>query len=182
MSVEVKVPEMGESIIEATISNWIKGEGDQVSAGEAVVELETDKVNLEVSAPGAGIIERIHRQVGDTVVVGEVIASIALSGAPAAEEQVQAEVVEEAAPEPAEPEKKNGASAVKATPLGRTNCTGTLGRSLAGQTNRQWWAHHQGGCTGISWRNTCCCTGSPCTGTSRDTKTCRDENRTSRGA
>jgi 2-oxoglutarate dehydrogenase E2 component (dihydrolipoamide succinyltransferase) len=117
MSVEVKVPEMGESIIEATISNWIKGEGDQVSAGEAVVELETDKVNLEVSAPGAGIIERIHRQVGDTVVVGEVIASIALSGAPAAEEQVQAEVVEEAAPERAEPEKKNGASAVKATPL-----------------------------------------------------------------
>jgi 2-oxoglutarate dehydrogenase E2 component (dihydrolipoamide succinyltransferase) len=72
MSVEIKVPEMGESVLEATISNWIKAEGDQVSAGEPVVELETDKVNLEVGAPSAGILEKIERQVGDNVVVGDV--------------------------------------------------------------------------------------------------------------
>jgi 2-oxoglutarate dehydrogenase E2 component (dihydrolipoamide succinyltransferase) len=80
MSVEIKVPEMGESIIEATISNWIKREGDQVRAGEPVVELETDKVNLEVSAPQNGVIERIERHEGDNVVVGEVIAVLSPSG------------------------------------------------------------------------------------------------------
>jgi 2-oxoglutarate dehydrogenase E2 component (dihydrolipoamide succinyltransferase) len=124
MSVEIKVPEMGESVIEATISNWIKAEGEQVSAGEPVVELETDKVNLEVSAPASGVIERIERQVGDNVVVGEVLALLAPGedqAAPPAEvkeaapEETPDEPVEEA--EPPAPARGNGQSSVKATPL-----------------------------------------------------------------
>jgi 2-oxoglutarate dehydrogenase E2 component (dihydrolipoamide succinyltransferase) len=74
MSIEIIVPEMGESVFEATITSWKKTAGEQVSAGEAVVELETDKVNLEVGAPQSGVIERIEKQEGETVVVGEVIA------------------------------------------------------------------------------------------------------------
>jgi 2-oxoglutarate dehydrogenase E2 component (dihydrolipoamide succinyltransferase) len=128
MSVEIKVPEMGESVFEATISNWIKGEGERVSAGEPVVELETDKVNLEVGAPKAGIIERIERQVGDNVVVGDVLAYIE----PGEEPVEKPEKVEAAAPKKAEPEapvevedteetvkpqKEIGTAGVKATPL-----------------------------------------------------------------
>jgi len=119
MSVEIKVPEMGESVIEATISNWIKGVGDQVSAGEPVVELETDKVNLEVGAPNSGVIERIERQVGDTVVVGETIALLApgdeqpsVPSAPQAAAQAPAEALKSETPS-----KGNGQSAIKATPL-----------------------------------------------------------------
>jgi 2-oxoglutarate dehydrogenase E2 component (dihydrolipoamide succinyltransferase) len=124
MSVEIKVPEMGESVIEATISNWIKKEGEQVSAGEPVVELETDKVNLEVGAPKSGVIERIERQVGDNVVVGEVIALLALAEDQAATpvEEPTSEV-EKTSGEPAEvakspaPDHGNGQATVKATPL-----------------------------------------------------------------
>ena len=55
MSVEITVPQLGESIVEATVGQWRKGEGDAVTAGEPLVELETDKVNVEVAAPSDGI-------------------------------------------------------------------------------------------------------------------------------
>jgi 2-oxoglutarate dehydrogenase E2 component (dihydrolipoamide succinyltransferase) len=124
MSVEIKVPEMGESVFEATISNWIKSEGEQVSAGEPVVELETDKVNLEVGAPSAGILEKIERQVGDNVVVGDVLALIAPGDgqakappeAPAKPEPEAAEKPEELAQPAATPVEAVPAG-VKATPL-----------------------------------------------------------------
>ncbi|HZW04327.1 MAG TPA: 2-oxoglutarate dehydrogenase complex dihydrolipoyllysine-residue succinyltransferase [Anaerolineaceae bacterium] len=77
MAIEIRVPEMGESIIEATVARWMKNEGDPVAAGEPVVELETDKINLEVSAQQAGILERIERQAGEQVAVGDVLARIA---------------------------------------------------------------------------------------------------------
>jgi 2-oxoglutarate dehydrogenase E2 component (dihydrolipoamide succinyltransferase) len=77
MAVEVKVPDMGESVIEATVARWMKQEGDTVAAGEPVVELETDKINLEVGAQQAGVLERIEKQVGDTVLVGDVLARLA---------------------------------------------------------------------------------------------------------
>ena len=82
---EVKVPELGESIVEATIGSWLKNVGDTVDAGEALVELETDKVNVEVIADVAGVLSAINKQAGDTVGIGETIAVIGAAGsAPAA--------------------------------------------------------------------------------------------------
>ncbi|GAP12006.1 2-oxoglutarate dehydrogenase E2 component [Bellilinea caldifistulae] len=77
MSIAVKVPEMGESILEGTVGRWLKKEGEPVRAGEVLLELETDKINLEVSAPADGVLERIEKQAGETVAVGEVLALIA---------------------------------------------------------------------------------------------------------
>ncbi|MBE0696411.1 MAG: E3 binding domain-containing protein, partial [Anaerolineaceae bacterium] len=83
MPVEIKVPEMGESVIEATVARWLKNVGDPVSPGEPVVELETDKVNLEVGSQQAGILESILKQPGETVGVGDVLARVSEIGAPA---------------------------------------------------------------------------------------------------
>ena len=57
MAIEVTVPEMGESVLEATVSHWLKKEGDVVNVGDVLVELETDKVNVEVGAKGAGVLQ-----------------------------------------------------------------------------------------------------------------------------
>jgi 2-oxoglutarate dehydrogenase E2 component (dihydrolipoamide succinyltransferase) len=73
MSVEIRVPQLGESVVEATVGRWQKGEGERLAEGEALVELETDKVNMEVAAPGSGVLERIVKREGETVGVGEVI-------------------------------------------------------------------------------------------------------------
>ncbi|RPI24726.1 MAG: dihydrolipoyllysine-residue succinyltransferase, partial [Chloroflexota bacterium] len=70
---QIVVPELGESVLEATVSRWIKKEGERVNAGEPVVELETDKVNLEVGATRAGILKRIERQESEDVKVGDVL-------------------------------------------------------------------------------------------------------------
>ncbi|MCL6636958.1 MAG: 2-oxoglutarate dehydrogenase complex dihydrolipoyllysine-residue succinyltransferase [Alicyclobacillus sp.] len=70
---EITVPELGESIVEATILQWLKNPGDPVNAGEALAELETDKVNVEVIANDSGVLESIRKQAGETVQVGEVI-------------------------------------------------------------------------------------------------------------
>ena len=83
MSYEIKVPTLGESIIEATVSRWLKREGDAVAAGEAVVELETDKVNLEVASDQAGVIATIAKAEGETVAVGEVLGTVVAGAAPA---------------------------------------------------------------------------------------------------
>ncbi|WP_308426211.1 biotin/lipoyl-containing protein, partial [Alicyclobacillus cellulosilyticus] len=77
---EVRVPELGESIVEATVGRWLKQPGDPVAAGEAVVELETDKVNLEVIAEQGGVLHDILKPTGETVGVGEVLATIAAAG------------------------------------------------------------------------------------------------------
>ncbi len=76
MSTKIVVPSLGESIVEATVMQWYKKEGERVSAGEKLVELETDKVNLDVSAEGDGVLSKIERQEGDDVKVGEVLATI----------------------------------------------------------------------------------------------------------
>ncbi|HET7522369.1 MAG TPA: dihydrolipoyllysine-residue succinyltransferase, partial [Bacillales bacterium] len=72
--IEVKVPELAESISEGTISEWLKNVGEQVNKGEDIVELETDKVNLQVSAEDSGVLKELKKEPGDTVQVGEVIA------------------------------------------------------------------------------------------------------------
>ncbi len=76
MSVEVIVPPLGESIVEATVGRWLKSEGDSVAIGDPLVELETDKVNMEVAASVAGVLRRILRRVGETVAIGEPLAVI----------------------------------------------------------------------------------------------------------
>ncbi len=76
MSAEIRVPSMGESIVDAVIATWLKSEGDVVRQGEMLVELETDKVNVEVSAEQDGVLQKISRHEGDTVSVGEVLGEI----------------------------------------------------------------------------------------------------------
>ncbi|GGI42164.1 2-oxoglutarate dehydrogenase complex dihydrolipoyllysine-residue succinyltransferase [Mammaliicoccus stepanovicii] len=77
---EVKVPELAESITEGTISEWLKAVGDQVEKGENIVELETDKVNVEVISESAGVLTEIKAEEGDTVEVGSVIAIVSEDG------------------------------------------------------------------------------------------------------
>ena len=72
--IEVKVPELAESITEGTISQWLIKVGDKVEKGDNLVELETDKVNIEVSAENDGVIEELLKEPGDNVEVGEIIA------------------------------------------------------------------------------------------------------------
>jgi 2-oxoglutarate dehydrogenase E2 component (dihydrolipoamide succinyltransferase) len=76
MVTEIIVPEFGESVVEATVVRWLKQEGERVELGEAVVELETEKMNLEVSAEQAGILARAERQEGEDVEIGDVLGLI----------------------------------------------------------------------------------------------------------
>lgn len=73
---EVKVPELAESITEGTIAEWLKNVGDSVEKGEAILELETDKVNVEVVSEEAGVLSEQLASEGDTVEVGQAIAVI----------------------------------------------------------------------------------------------------------
>jgi 2-oxoglutarate dehydrogenase E2 component (dihydrolipoamide succinyltransferase) len=84
MPVEVRVPVLGESVVEATVGAWLKREGEQVEAGDSLVQLETEKVNVDVAADQAGVLGKIARQEGETVHPGDVLGSIDESSAPAA--------------------------------------------------------------------------------------------------
>src|SRR3954452_13187789 len=86
MSIQIKVPAMGESVTEATVARWFKKEGDAVARDEPVLELETDKVTVEVPAPADGALESISVQTGTTVQVGAVLGPMpeANSGKPTA--------------------------------------------------------------------------------------------------
>jgi 2-oxoglutarate dehydrogenase E2 component (dihydrolipoamide succinyltransferase) len=83
MAVNIVVPEMGESIVDARIAKWLKAEGDAVRVGEPLVELETDKVDVEVPAPQNGVLEHIAQAAGADVKIGEVLGTIAEGGAAA---------------------------------------------------------------------------------------------------
>jgi 2-oxoglutarate dehydrogenase E2 component (dihydrolipoamide succinyltransferase) len=104
---EIKVPELAESITEGTIAQWLKQPGDYVEKGEYIVELETDKVNVEVISEEAGTIQELKADEGDTVEVGQVIAIVGAGGeAPATSE------TKEEAPAPKQEEKKEEATEV----------------------------------------------------------------------
>jgi 2-oxoglutarate dehydrogenase E2 component (dihydrolipoamide succinyltransferase) len=111
MATKIVVPELGESVLEATVSRWHKKEGDPVKVGEVLVELETDKVNLEVGAKSAGVLAKIEVPEGGDVKVGEVLGTIDESGkqpeAAAQKEEVKPEPVEEKKAEP-EPARNDG--------------------------------------------------------------------------
>src|SRR5258705_11711064 len=98
MTVEIKVPAMGESVTEATISKWFKKEGDAVKRDEPLLELETDKVTVEVPSPADGAVESITAQAGATVQVGALLGAIAEGQAGAAAKPAAAKVE---APNPA---------------------------------------------------------------------------------
>lgn len=80
MSVEVVMPQMGESITEGTVSKWLKSVGDRIEKDEPILEISTDKVDAEVPSPGAGILLEIRHQEGETVEVGTVIAVVGEEG------------------------------------------------------------------------------------------------------
>lgn len=93
---EIKVPELAESITEGTIAQWLKQPGDHVEKGEYIVELETDKVNLEVISEESGIVKELKAAEGDTVQVGEVIAIVeAGDGAPTVKAETVSNVDEQ---------------------------------------------------------------------------------------
>ena len=85
MSEKILVPVLGESITEATVSKWLKNEGDQIEADEPIVELETDKVNLEVPSPVSGILTKINSKDGSVVEVGALLGSISKNGSDSVE-------------------------------------------------------------------------------------------------
>jgi 2-oxoglutarate dehydrogenase E2 component (dihydrolipoamide succinyltransferase) len=103
----IVVPELGESVVEARVAKWLKKEGDQVQMGDPLVELETEKIDLEVSADRPGVLKSIKHQEGDDVKVGEVLAELepgaAAAARPAAESQPSAAKAPAQAQKPAPP-------------------------------------------------------------------------------
>src|ERR1700744_3722722 len=106
---EIRVPTLGESVTEATIGRWFKKAGDAVAVDEPLVELETDKVTIEVPAPSAGTLGEIAAKDGETVAVGALLGQIMEGGAAAKPAAAAAKPAAAAAPAPA-------AAAAPATP------------------------------------------------------------------
>jgi 2-oxoglutarate dehydrogenase E2 component (dihydrolipoamide succinyltransferase) len=101
MATEIRVPTLGESVSEATIGKWFKKVGDAVKADEPLLELETDKVTLEVNSPAAGVLSEIVAKDGDTVGVGALLGNIAAGGAAAASAPAASAPAKAASPAPA---------------------------------------------------------------------------------
>src|SRR6202171_5596923 len=97
---EIRVPTLGESVTEATIGRWFKKAGDAVAVDEPLVELETDKVTIEVPAPSAGILGEITAKDGETVAVGALLGQISEGGAGAATKPAAAPARAAAPPPP----------------------------------------------------------------------------------
>src|SRR3954468_2066635 len=117
MALTLRVPALGESIREATLGAWKRAEGDEVSADEPLVEVESEKATLEVPSPGAGVLRKILRKSGETVAVGDVIAEIDQIGA-STQSGASASTSKAAAPAPSTTgsTSANGGAAVRAAP------------------------------------------------------------------
>ncbi len=114
---DIRVPQMGESVVEAAVGKWLKKKGDPVKTGEPVLELETDKVNVEVSAAQDGVLEAIAKKEGDTVHVGDVLGTIA-DGDGAARRRVEPADAPVAATQPEAPHAATEAGP-RVTPVAR---------------------------------------------------------------
>jgi 2-oxoglutarate dehydrogenase E2 component (dihydrolipoamide succinyltransferase) len=128
----IVVPQLGESVVEARVARWLKNEGDRVETGEPVVELETEKIDLEVGADHGGVITSIKRKEGEDVKVGDLLAVVE-DGAAAAQAKPEAKAA--AAPPPEEP---------RATPTARrmakdhdVNLGAIQGSGSAGRVTKQ---------------------------------------------
>ncbi len=118
MTTQIVVPALGESVTEATVAKWLKAEGDAVAADEPLVELETDKVTLEVNAPAAGTLAKIAAAPGSNVAVGALLGSIAEgAGAVARQAAAKPAPIPAAKPAPAPAAKPAPAPAAKAEPI-----------------------------------------------------------------
>jgi 2-oxoglutarate dehydrogenase E2 component (dihydrolipoamide succinyltransferase) len=120
MPTNIVVPELGESVIEATVAQWLKQEGDRVAAGETVLELDTDKVTLEVAATVDGLLGRIQRQGGEPVKAGDVLGTIEDAGTLATGKQATASEEPRSAGQPSAAEPPESAPAKeRVTPVAR---------------------------------------------------------------
>ena len=99
----IVVPELGESVVEARIARWLKKEGDRVEVGDALVALETEKIDLEVNAEKSGVLASIKRQEGEDVKIGELLAVLDESGTGAGSGAATAAASATAPPAPAAP-------------------------------------------------------------------------------
>ncbi|QGU01678.1 Dihydrolipoyllysine-residue acetyltransferase component of pyruvate dehydrogenase complex [Corynebacterium kalinowskii] len=135
MAFSVKMPELGESVTEGTITRWLKQVGDTVTADEPLLEVSTDKVDTEIPAPASGVLTKVMFEEDDTVDVGEIIAEIGEEGEAAAPE---AEAPKEEAPQEAAPKEDAAPAAsgsgdttdVKMPELGESVTEGTITRWL----------------------------------------------------
>src|ERR1700748_205057 len=137
MSLEIKVPPVGESITEVTLSRWIKKDGDSVAMGEVIAELESDKATFELTAEKAGTLKTIAKE-GDTLAIGAPVASINEGGS--------AGPVKEAGPVVQPEVVANAPAPVEATPVTSASAAGdslqikvpTVGESITEVTLSRW--------------------------------------------
>ncbi|WP_078410226.1 2-oxoglutarate dehydrogenase complex dihydrolipoyllysine-residue succinyltransferase [Priestia abyssalis] len=131
--IEIKVPELAESISEGTVLQWLIKVGDQVNKGESIVELETDKVNLEVTAEDSGVVTKLLKEPGDTVEVGDIIAVLDVQSeagtASAAQEEVP--VPEQKQEEPVAVNQPSAQSTVQELEKGKRPVASPAARKLA---------------------------------------------------
>ncbi|RUZ84661.1 biotin/lipoyl-containing protein, partial [Mesorhizobium sp. M7A.F.Ca.US.006.01.2.1] len=113
MATEIRVPTLGESVTEATIGKWFKKVGDAIVADEPLVELETDKVTVEVPAAAAGTLSEITAKEGETVGVGALLGSISAGGAAAAPATKPQAVSQASSPDAASTGKQAAAETAK---------------------------------------------------------------------
>lgn len=118
--IEIKVPELGESVSEATIASWLKKAGDTIETDQTILELETDKVTLEVNAPAGGILKELKVQEGDTVHVGDIVAILdsasSVNGAGSDSKKDQASEIQESSKATAGDNDTQAMTATKAEP------------------------------------------------------------------
>jgi 2-oxoglutarate dehydrogenase E2 component (dihydrolipoamide succinyltransferase) len=112
MTTEIRVPGLGESVTEATVAKWLKNPGEAVRADEPIVELETDKVTVEVPAPSAGVLSEIRVATGETIAVGSILGMIGEGAATASAPPPRPQPLPAAKPAPAKP-----AAATAAAPV-----------------------------------------------------------------
>ncbi len=138
MPAHIVVPAVGESIVEARVARWMKNVGDVVALGDPLVELETDKVNLEVPSPVAGVLSRIDHQAGADVKIGEVLGLVDESGAAAAAPGAATPVPAPAAAAVAPDTDKTRATptAKKAAEQNEVNIAAVKGTGVAGRVTK----------------------------------------------
>ena len=123
MTTEIRVPVLGESVVEATVGQWFKQAGEAITVDEPLVELETDKVTIEVPAPVSGVLTNIIVKPGDTVAVGALLGAIAKGGGKAAPTPSPSASVSPAPPPKVEAETKDGAKQLEREPHIREEVT-----------------------------------------------------------